>query len=82
MAEVSIVLALSGVVADTALLLNIISGRDLKDSTSAPVDVPDFTANLGQDIKGLRIGIPKEYLIDGMDPEVEAAIRAAIKQSG
>lgn len=67
-------------VRDTALLLNIISGRDTKDSTSAPVDVPDFTANLGQDIKGLRIGIPKEYMIDGMDPEVEGAIRTAIKQ--
>jgi len=67
-------------VRDSALLLNIISGRDRKDSTSAPVEVPDFTANLGQDIKGLRIGIPQEYLIDGMDPEVEAAIREAIKQ--
>lgn len=67
-------------VRDTALLLNIIAGRDMKDSTSAPVDVPDFTANLGQDIKGLRIGIPKEYLIGGMDPEVEAAVRNAIKQ--
>lgn len=67
-------------VRDTALLLNLISGRDLKDSTSAPVDVPDFTANLGQDIRGLRIGIPKEYMIDGMDAEVEAAIKAALAQ--
>lgn len=67
-------------VRDTALLMNIIAGRDTKDSTSAPVDVPDFTANLGQDIKGLRIGIPKEYMIDGMDPEVEAAVKEAIRQ--
>lgn len=67
-------------VRDTALLLNIISGRDMKDSTSAPVDVPDFAANLGQDIRGLRIGIPKEYLIDGMDPEVETAVQDALKQ--
>ncbi len=67
-------------VRDAALLLNIISGKDLKDSTSAPIDVPDFTAGLGQKITGLRIGIPKEYFIEGMDPEVETSVRAAIKQ--
>ena len=52
-------------------MLNVISGHDPRDSTSAPVSVPDFTAVLGRDIKGLRIGIPKEYFIEGMDPEVE-----------
>jgi aspartyl-tRNA(Asn)/glutamyl-tRNA(Gln) amidotransferase subunit A len=67
-------------VRDAALLLNIISGKDMKDSTSAPIDVPDFTAGLGQKITGLRIGIPKEYFIEGMDPEVETLVRAAIKQ--
>lgn len=67
-------------VRDAALLLNIISGKDMKDSTSAPVDVPDFTAGLGQKITGLRIGIPKEYFIEGMDPEVETSVRTAIKQ--
>lgn len=67
-------------VTDCALLLNIISGRDPLDSTSAPVDVPDFTAAIGKDIKGLRIGVPKEYFIDGMDTEVEEAVRAAIRQ--
>jgi len=67
-------------VRDAALLMNSIAGRDPKDSTSAPVGVPDFSANLGQDIKGLRIGIPKEYFIEGIDPEVESAVREAIKK--
>ena len=67
-------------VTDAAILLNVLSGRDPLDSTSAPVDVPDFTAVVGRDIKGLKIGIPKEYLIEGMDPEVEGAVRAAIKE--
>jgi len=67
-------------VRDAAILLNIIAGRDVLDSTSAPVAVPDFTAGIGRDIRGLKIGIPKEYFIDGMDPEVEKAVRDAIKQ--
>jgi len=50
------------------------------DSTSARVAVPDFTAAVGRDIRGLKIGIPKEYFIEGIDPEVERAVRAAIKQ--
>jgi aspartyl-tRNA(Asn)/glutamyl-tRNA(Gln) amidotransferase subunit A len=56
----------------------VISGRDHRDSTSAPVAVPDYTTVLGRDIKGLKIGIPKEYFIEGMDPEVEKAVREAI----
>jgi aspartyl-tRNA(Asn)/glutamyl-tRNA(Gln) amidotransferase subunit A len=67
-------------VADAAILLNAIAGRDPLDSTSAPVGVPDFTSVIGMDIKGLRIGIPKEYFIEGMDPEVDAAVRAAIRK--
>jgi aspartyl-tRNA(Asn)/glutamyl-tRNA(Gln) amidotransferase subunit A len=67
-------------VRDCAALLNIISGKDPLDSTSAPVAVPDFAEGIGRDIKGLKVGIPKEYFIDGMDPEVETAVRAAIKQ--
>jgi aspartyl-tRNA(Asn)/glutamyl-tRNA(Gln) amidotransferase subunit A len=66
-------------VTDAALLMKIISGRDPHDSTSAPVEVPDFTSELGKDIKGLRIGIPKEYFIEGIDPEVEKSVRDAIK---
>ncbi len=67
-------------VKDCAVLLNVIAGKDSMDSTSAPVAVPDFSAGIGRDIKGVKIGIPKEYFIDGMDPEVEKAVRDAIHQ--
>ena len=67
-------------VKDAALLMNVIAGHDPSDSTSAPVDVPDFTALLGHEIKGLRIGVPKEYFIKGMDEEVERSLREALKQ--
>lgn len=66
-------------VRDAAILMNIISGLDANDSTSAPVKVPDFTASIGRDIKGIKIGIPKEFFIEGMDKEVEAAVRVAIR---
>lgn len=66
-------------VRDAALMMNAISGHDPLDSTSAPVTVPDFTAALGQDIKGMKIGIPKEYFVPGMDHEVEDAVRTAIR---
>ncbi len=66
-------------VTDSALLMKIISGRDPHDSTSAPVEVPDFSSALGKEIKGLRIGIPREYFIEGIDPEVEKAVRDAIR---
>jgi len=71
---------LTKTVEDSAILMNIISGHDQCDSTSAPVSVPDFTEGLGEDIKGLKVGVPKEYFAEGMDPEVEAAVRAAVKQ--
>lgn len=67
-------------VRDSAILMNIISGHDPYDSTSAPLSVPDFTSVLGQDIKGIKIGVPKEYFIEGMDKEVEKAVREAIKK--
>jgi len=66
-------------VRDAALLLNVISGKDPLDSTSADVPVPDFTQALTGDVQGLRIGIPREYFIHGIDPEVEGAVRAAVK---
>lgn len=66
-------------VTDAAILLNVLSGRDPKDSTSAPVEVPDFTSAIGRDIKGMRIGIPKEYFIEGMDPEVERSVKDAVR---
>ncbi|MBI5748978.1 MAG: Asp-tRNA(Asn)/Glu-tRNA(Gln) amidotransferase subunit GatA, partial [Nitrospinae bacterium] len=54
-------------VTDTAILMNVISGRDPLDSTSADVPVPDFTKSLLNNVKGLKIGIPKEYFVEGMD---------------
>jgi len=65
-------------VEDTALILNVISGPDPKDSTCVNIPVPDYTLRLKDDIKGLKIGIPKEYFVDGMDKEVEDASRKAI----
>lgn len=59
-------------VADAAATLQIIAGHDPKDSTSAPVAVPNFSAGLGQSVKGLRVGIPKEYYLDGMAAETVA----------
>lgn len=67
-------------VRDSAIIMNVIAGHDPLDSTSAEINVPDFTSSLGQDIKGLKIGIPKEYFIEGMDKEVEAAVKKAITQ--
>lgn len=67
-------------VTDAAIMLNAIAGNDPKDSTSAPIDVPDFTKALGQKIKGLKIGIPKEYFIEGMDKDVEDSVRSAIEK--
>jgi aspartyl-tRNA(Asn)/glutamyl-tRNA(Gln) amidotransferase subunit A len=65
-------------VADCALVLNAIAGYDPRDSTSVPLPVPDYTRCLTGDIKGLRLGIPKEYFVEGMQKEVTAAIRTAI----
>jgi aspartyl-tRNA(Asn)/glutamyl-tRNA(Gln) amidotransferase subunit A len=59
-------------VEDTALLLRSMSGHDPKDSTSLPVEVPDFPSFVGRSPKGLRIGVPKEYRVEGMPPEIEA----------
>ncbi len=70
----------SRTVRDSALLLEAISGRDPQDSTSLDLPVPDYTALLGRDIKGLRLGMPKEYFIEGIDPQVDRAVRTAIRQ--
>ncbi|MBR0328397.1 MAG: Asp-tRNA(Asn)/Glu-tRNA(Gln) amidotransferase subunit GatA, partial [Selenomonadaceae bacterium] len=67
-------------VTDCANILNIIAGRDEMDSTSIDSVVPDYTKSLVQDVKGLKIGLPKEYFVNGMDPEVEGAVKAAVKQ--
>ena len=65
---------------DCAHILNIIAGRDDMASTSLDVQVPDFTKALVQDVKGLKIGLPKEYFVKGMDPEVEAAVKNGVKE--
>ncbi len=58
-------------VKDAAALLRSMSGHDPKDSTSAPIEVPDFEAAAGRSVKGLKIGVPKEYRVEGMAPEIE-----------
>ena len=65
-------------VTDAATVLNTICGVDPHDSTSLPVDVPDFTKALKQDVKGLKIGLPKEYFGAGLDPKVDAVLKKAI----
>jgi len=66
-------------VRDCAILLKVIAGHDPLDSTSADIPVPDYTAFLTGDVKGVRIGIPSEYFVEGMDPEIEGAIWEAIR---
>jgi aspartyl-tRNA(Asn)/glutamyl-tRNA(Gln) amidotransferase subunit A len=65
-------------VTDAAMLLEAIAGHDPRDSTSLNVPVPDYAAGLEGDLKGVRVGVPKEFLVEGMQPEVEAAVRAAV----
>jgi aspartyl-tRNA(Asn)/glutamyl-tRNA(Gln) amidotransferase subunit A len=65
-------------VTDCALLLNAISGYDPMDSTSVDIAVPDYTKSLTKDIKGLRIGLPKEYLIEGLDSQIKSKIDSAV----
>jgi len=67
-------------VEDCAIMMNAISGYDPRDSTSVYLEVPDYRQSLRTDVKGLRIGIPNEYFIEGMDPDVEKAITGAIEQ--
>jgi aspartyl-tRNA(Asn)/glutamyl-tRNA(Gln) amidotransferase subunit A len=66
-------------VADAAILMNVIGGKDRQDSTSAGVPMPDFTQALHQDIKGMKLGIPKEYFTGGIQPEVEKAVQDGIR---
>ena len=67
-------------VRDSALLLGAMSGVDPRDSTSVNVPVPDYGAALDGSIRGLKLGLPKEYMIGGLDPEVKAAVDAAVKK--
>ncbi|HXM33165.1 MAG TPA: Asp-tRNA(Asn)/Glu-tRNA(Gln) amidotransferase subunit GatA [Chthoniobacterales bacterium] len=69
---------LTKTVRDAALLMNAMAGHDPLDSTCLKEAVPDYTANLGSDLRGIRLGLAKEYMIDGIDPQVRAAIDAAV----
>lgn len=71
---------LARTVTDAAELLQVIAGYDPLDATSLPAAVPDYRASLTGDIKGLRVGVPKEYFIDGMQQDVEVSVHAAIEQ--
>ena len=66
-------------VTDSALVLNAIAGHDPRDSTSIDVETPDYTRALTGGVAGLRIGVPREYFIEGMDPGVEKTVRAAVQ---
>jgi aspartyl-tRNA(Asn)/glutamyl-tRNA(Gln) amidotransferase subunit A len=71
---------LTKTVRDAALIMNAIAGHDPQDSTSLNEPVPDYAAKLGKDLRGVRLGIPKEYMIEGIDSQVKTAINAAVKQ--
>ncbi|MFA5118096.1 MAG: Asp-tRNA(Asn)/Glu-tRNA(Gln) amidotransferase subunit GatA [Candidatus Omnitrophota bacterium] len=65
-------------VRDCALVMNVIAGYDRKDSTSVNREIPDYTQALVNDVRGVKIGIPQEYFIEGIDPEVKDIVEAAI----
>src|ERR1700756_5223736 len=71
---------LTKTVHDSALIMNAIAGHDPQDSTSLNEPVPDYAEALGRDVKGTRLGLPKEYMTQGIDPQVKAAIDAAVVQ--
>ena len=70
---------LTRTVKDAAIMLRHIAGRDPLDSTSAELPVPDYAATVAQPVRGLKLGIPHEYFAEGLDPEVRAAVEAAIE---
>ena len=67
-------------VRDSALLLTVIGGHDPRDSTSIPQPVPDYAAGLRDDLKGVKLGLAKEYMVGGLDPEISRAIQRAVTQ--
>lgn len=67
-------------VADAATMLDVIAGSDSLDSTCIPEASPSLSGNLNGDIRGMKIGLPKEYFIEGLDPQIKAAMDAAVKQ--
>ena len=65
-------------VTDCALVLNTIAGHDARDANSVPVEVPDYTSFLKEDLQGLRIGVPREYFFPGLDPRVKELVQKAL----
>lgn len=72
--------AMAGSVKDLAMIAESISGHDPKDGTTNPIAVPSYSTDLTSDIKGLKIGIPKEYFVDGMEADVRTAVETAIEE--
>jgi aspartyl-tRNA(Asn)/glutamyl-tRNA(Gln) amidotransferase subunit A len=70
---------LTKTVRDAALIMNALAGPDPQDSTSLNEPVPDYTAALGGELRGIRLGLPKEYMVEGTDPQIKSAIDAAVK---
>lgn len=66
-------------VKDCALLMNVICGHDPKDSTSVNIPVEDYTRGLSEGVQGMRVGVPREYFVEGLDPEVEQVVRRGIE---
>ncbi|WP_456402102.1 Asp-tRNA(Asn)/Glu-tRNA(Gln) amidotransferase subunit GatA [Persephonella sp.] len=66
-------------VEDAAIILNVISGKDEKDSTSANKEVPDFTKYIGKGVKGIKIGIPEEFFVEGLDPKIKEMVMNSAK---
>ncbi|HEY6307939.1 MAG TPA: Asp-tRNA(Asn)/Glu-tRNA(Gln) amidotransferase subunit GatA [Candidatus Angelobacter sp.] len=73
---------LARTVRDAAIVLRVIAGHDAMDSTSAQVPVPDYEQEIAKPVRGLKLGVPKEYFGEGLDPEVRAAVEAAIARLG
>ena len=71
---------LARTVSDAALIMQVMAGRDPMDSTSAGVPVPDYVAELGQPIKGMKIGIPKEYFLEGLNAEVREKVEKSVER--
>jgi aspartyl-tRNA(Asn)/glutamyl-tRNA(Gln) amidotransferase subunit A len=70
---------LTKTVRDSALIMNAIAGHDRQETTCLNEPVPDYTAELGKDLRGFRLGLAKEYMIEGTDPQIKTAINAAVK---
>src|SRR5205823_9847783 len=71
---------LTKTVKDAAMVLGVIAGRDPMDSTSAEVPVPNYLEQIERPVRGLKLGVPKEYFGEGLDPEVRSAVEAAIQR--